>query len=798
MSKKGFIDSFGIADVSLIDPYLTNALGLEVEYLTSFDPDKWLAGFRETAGLDMKGKTRYAGWESSLIGGAGFGHYLGAAAQAYVSPDVEKADKLKLYKDITYIIDELKVCQENSKGKPGFIFCANIIDKDNVEKQFDNVEIGKTHIITEAWVPWYTVHKLLQGLIDVYNFMEYKPALEVAKGLGNWSCDRAMGWSEELNRKVLATEYGGMNDCLYELYVASGDEKYAVAAHKFDEEPLFEKVLGKGRNALTNRHANTTIPKFVGALKRYYYVDGKIIDGKTVDASKYLDYAKVFFETVRDKHTYITGGNSEWEHFGEDGVLDKERTNCNNETCNIYNMLKLARLLFMVTGDVQYADFYENAYINSILSSQNPKTGMTTYFQPMATGFFKVYGERYDKFWCCVGTGMENFTKLGDSIYFENETGLYINMYISSSVKSKKLGLTLLQESNVLQGGNSLFKIQTAAGPVKTELRFRIPDWAAGGVVKINGRAVDGSNENTSGARCFIKNGYVCVEKEFINGDELTVDNPMTMKAYPLPDDETSIGFKYGPLVLSAGLGVEDMEKSTTGMNVTIPLKKIVESEYVILPKGTERKELCQNPMAFFEKEGTDGFRFKGTELVFTPHYARYEDRYGIYFYFVTPSEYKIISERPDHSEDVIIDTVQPGYGQYENDELHELDDNGSVSVTNDGTYRFAKKGGSFAYHMAVKKEEKNFLSMTLRKEDSGKGLKICVDGEALFENVLNYNDKKDTYELRLEIPEKIVANAVKKPANGKEYFVVKVSFEGMDSSESARVCDFIYTLTKA
>ncbi len=788
MADKEYISSFGISDVSLTDPYLTNALGLEVEYLTSFDPDKWLAGFRKTAGLDMKGKVRYGGWESSLIGGAGFGHYLGAAAQAYVSPDVDDTDKAKLYKDITYIIDELKVCQMNSKGKPGFIFCANIIDKDNVEKQFDNVEIGKTHIITEAWVPWYTVHKLLQGLVDVYNLMKYKPALEVAEGLGDWTYNRATGWSDELNRKVLATEYGGMNDCLYELYIASGNEKYAVAAHKFDEEPLFEKVLTKEANALTNRHANTTIPKFVGALKRYYYIDGRQIGNETVDASKYLRYAKAFFETVRDRHTYITGGNSEWEHFGEDSILDKERTNCNNETCNIYNMLKLARLLFMVTGDVQYADFYENAFINSILSSQNPKTGMTTYFQPMATGYFKVYGERYDKFWCCIGTGMENFTKLGDSIYFESEKGIYINMYLSSSVKSDRFGFTLCQKSDVIHGGNSTFTVKTGAADVDANLFFRIPDWAAGEIsIKLNGEKTNYIN----------KRNYACVNGNFKNGDEITVDIPMTVKAYPLPDDEASIGFKYGPVVLSAGLGTDDMQKSTTGMYVTIPLNKLVDSEYVVLPDGIGREKIVSAPMDFFEKEGAEKFRFKGTNLVYTPHYARFEDRYGIYFYFVTPSEYKIINERPDHSKDVIIDTVQPGYGQYENDELHDMKDTDSVGITNDGTYRYAKQGGCFGYFMAVNKDKKNLLSLTLRKSDNGKSLRISADENVLYDAQLDHKGANDTYELRLDIPDEVIAKADRKAANGKEYDVIFVNFMGSRREESARVCDFIYTLTE-
>ena len=176
---------------------------------------------------------------------------------------------------------------------------------------------------------------------------------------------------------------------------------------------MFEKVLNAkaGDNVLNDHHANTTIPKFMGALNRYIVYR----DNDNVDVDIYLEYSKAFWDLVVSNHTYITGGNSEWEHFGEDNLLAAERTNCNNETCNSYNMLILTKKLFMITGDVKYADYYENTYLNSILSSQNPETGMTMYFQPMDSGYFKVFGERYNKFWCCVGSGMENFTKLGES-----------------------------------------------------------------------------------------------------------------------------------------------------------------------------------------------------------------------------------------------------------------------------------------------------------------------------------------------------------------------------------------------
>ena len=71
---------------------------------------------------------------------------------------------------------------------------------------------------------------------------------------------------------------------------------------------------------MNNTHANTTIPKFIGAMKRYEATGDEV----------YLNYAKAFWTMVTKKHTYVTGGNSENEHFGMDNVLAAERTNINN------------------------------------------------------------------------------------------------------------------------------------------------------------------------------------------------------------------------------------------------------------------------------------------------------------------------------------------------------------------------------------------------------------------------------------------------------------------------------------
>ncbi len=779
---------FGNDEVTMEDDYCENAFGLEVDYLLSLDTDRLLAGFRETAGLDTKGKRRYDGWENSLIGGHTMGHYLSACAHAFSNAGISEADKAAILEKINAIVDGLRECQENSRGKPGFIFGATLTDKNNVEAQFDNVEHGRTNITSQAWVPWYTMHKIIAGLLDVYKFTGIETALDIASGLGDWTYERVSGWSESTHNTVLSIEYGGMNDCLYELYRMTGYERCAVAAHAFDEDALFRRVASGGKNVLDNLHANTTIPKFLGALNRYITTDGKTIEGQVVDASGYLKYAENFWDMVVERHTYVTGGNSEWEHFGQDNILDTERTNCNCETCNVYNMLKLSRALFEITGDKKYADYYENAFYNAILSSQNPKTGMTMYFQPMATGYFKVYGEPFTKFWCCTGSGMENFAKLNDSIYFHDEDTVFVNMYFTSTLRTRNGALTLEQRSGIPEGNTSVFTLTTAPGRA-TALAFRIPDWASGALtINVNGAEQEYIES---------KNGYAVIGALSGPDIEISVTIPMNVTVHTLPDSDTALAFKYGPIVLSAGLGKQNMNQTTTGVDVTIPAAKVVADEDIVLPDGVSREIFIKNVNDYVKRDGDSlSFRVEGSELSFTPHYEKYDERYGIYWHFLTSEEKNIKDNGPIRTEEETVDTVQPGYGQYENDVLHAMRENNTVGVTNDGTYRYAKADGSFTYRMAVSKDEgiENYLVMRLRREDNGKTLAVKVGDTTVFSDTLDYIGDDDIYEVRVLIPSELIVTSESVAANGESYDVLNVTFSGIDGAESARVCEFIYT----
>lgn len=724
---KQMLQDFSLGEVKVNNAYIKNALEKELSYLKAFDADKLVSGFLTVNHIRPKAE-KYGGWEITEIRGHSLGHYMTAVSQA-----VAQTGDAELKKKLDYIIDELCLAQQKSGYLSAF-----------PETFFDYVENKKP-----CWVPWYTMDKILSGLTAAYVHTENKKALEIASGLADWIYARTSKWTVETQNTVLAVEYGGMNEALYDLYKVTKKKEHATAAHMFDEISLFQ-AIHDGHDILNGKHANTTIPKFLGALYRYISL------GYQEEDRFYFEAAKKFWEIVVKNHTYITGGNSEWEHFGEPQVLDAERTNCNCETCNTYNMLKLSRELFKITHEKKYLDFYENTFINAILSSQNPETGMSMYFQPMATGYFKVYSTPFDSFWCCTGTGMENFTKCNDSIYFKTQDTIYVSQYLSSELDWKEEGFFMTQESDIPNTEKTCFRIIKG----NKRLAFRVPDWTAVMTVKA------GEIVKTA------ESGYIFLEA--VEGMEINVEIPMQIRAYPLHDNKHCIGLKYGPVVLSAGLGTEAMEESKTGVDVTIATRNISIKDFITV-KASDGSEystekdvdtwianIDKNVVKTFKKLE---FSLRGTdsdELVFTPHYKRYQDRYGIYWNMVSrdskalQNHIREIKEQA-RKERVQIDSIPLGNDQYEL--LHNIQgENTGAGTFNGLMLRHAwSEQGWFSYNMKVKQGINNYLLVKYFSGNAGRTFNIYIDNVLLKEETIQNKVPGEFYEEYYLLPEELI-----------------------------------------
>lgn len=726
-ARNSALQDFRLDQVGFTGDYHVNAFAKELQYLHSYDVDRLLAGFRENRGLKPKAQ-KYPGWEDTEIRGHTLGHFLTACSQAY-----ENTRNAALLQKLEYMISELAECQFESGYLSAF-----------PEQLIDNIEQRQP-----AWVPWYTMHKIIAGLISVYHGTGSRVAYDTVVKLGDWVASRTSRWDEELQAVVLAVEYGGMNDCLYDLYKISGEERHLEAAHKFDELPLFEAIQ-QGRDILQGKHANTTIPKFLGALKRY------LVLGES--ERFYLEAAQNFWDMVVYHHSYITGGNSESEHFGEPDILNSKRSDITCETCNSYNMLKLTRELFKLTRDVKYSDFYERNYINAILSSQNPETGMTMYFQPMATGYFKIYSSPFEHFWCCTGTGMESFTKLNDSIYFHAGNMLYINQYISSELNWTEQGVKLTQRSAIPESNEVALTVEIGDGRSRPfDLYLRIPYWTAGQIeVKVNGEAIPWKSEEQ----------YIVIDREWRHGDVLMLVLPMKVFISRLPDNQNVVGFQYGPVVLSAALGTEDMTQAATGIMVSVPTRKMLVKDFII-PKGMTPEQWLIDIEHHLIKRGEDlAFELRNTDederLVFTPHYRQHRERYGIYWNIVAEDseELKQHLERARQEKlikEATLDSVQVGNDQYELE--HGIKGEETFGGAWDGLNgRLAHAGGGwFSYKLAIDPEADNLLQVTYFSINHNRVMKIYANGTLLVCERMPPERKREFFTKQYLIPSELL-----------------------------------------
>ena len=652
-NEMGWTEPFELDKVQILDNYYLSAQKSDIAFLKKMDTARLLAGFRTTAGIDTKGVRPYGGWEDSLLGGHCVGHYLTALAQAVkVTGDKELKEKSQT------LIAGLEECQK--KLGTGFLFGAKVEDKEDVEKQFDILEGKKKG---ETWVPWYNMHKVLAGLVDTYKYTGNETALLVAEKLGDWIYERVSKWDLKTNQKVLETEYGGMNDCLYELYSYSHNKHHLEAAQKFDEKALFLTAAKGEKNCLDGKHANTQIPKFIGAIKRYNVLK-QLGEAKQEDEA-YLADAEKFFEMVVKRHSFVTGGISVMEHFRKDYHLDEIRTQTNCESCCAHNMLKLAKELFKATRKKEYADYYETTLRNAIMGAVKTESGAASYFTPMATGYYKTFGEEdpeKNMFWCCTGSGMENFTKLGDSIYFRANDTLLVNQYVASKVTWEEKNLVLTQKSDVTKSEEISFVLNALHDKEISDvaIALRIPDWMHGeATIYVNGAEKMTAAGNSE---------YVLLERNWEDGDVIMAKYPMSVESVGLLDQDAVFAFRYGPTVLAAKLGKEKMGEATwAGIDLTAPLYKVVGNECrkdTIAYGEPKTTELLDNETLTIQKETsvnefvshiehylvrdteseTLSFHLKGTDadttfengLQFVPFNTLNDERYGIYWYFDT------------------------------------------------------------------------------------------------------------------------------------------------------------------
>lgn len=392
---------------------------------------------------------------------------------------------------------------------------------------------------TGVWAPWYTLHKLFSGLIDQYLYADNSQALDVATGMADWAYNKLKPLDEATRRKMIRNEFGGVNESFYNLYAVTGDERYHWLAQFFYHNEVVDP-LKEQRDDLGTKHTNTFIPKILAEARNYELT-------REETSRKLADF---FWHTMIDHHTFAPGCSSDKEHFFDPQQFSKHLSGYTGETCCTYNMLKLSRHLFCWTGDAAVADYYERALYNHILGQQDPETGMVCYFLPLLNGSHKVYSTKENSFWCCVGSGFENHAKYGEAIYYHNDKGIYVNLFIPSEVNWKEKGMTLRQETAFPSEETTCITVR-AEQPVQTTVYLRYPSWSQKVTVLVNGKKMPVRQKPGS---------YIAVTRQWKDGDRIEATYPMQVRIETTPDNPQKGALLYGPLVLAGERGTEGMQ----------------------------------------------------------------------------------------------------------------------------------------------------------------------------------------------------------------------------------------------
>ncbi|KAF6136338.1 hypothetical protein GIB67_043055 [Kingdonia uniflora] len=542
-----FLNEVSLHDVRLDEnSFHGKAQQTNLEYLLILDVDRLVWSFRKTAGLPTPGEP-YGGWEATNmeLRGHFVGHYMSASAQMWAS-----THNKTLHEKMYAVVNALRECQKEIGT--GYL------------SAFPTEYFDRFEAIKPVWAPYYTIHKILAGLLDQYSLSGNTEALKMAVWMVDYFNNRVQDviskYGLERHWQSLNEEVGGMNDVLYNLYSITGDEKHLVLAHLFDK-PCFLGLLAVQADSLSGFHANTHIPVVIGSQMRYEVTGDPL----------YKAIGTFFMELVNSSHSYATGGTSVDEFWSEPKRMANTLKTENEESCTTYNMLKVSRNLFRWTKEMAYAEYYERALTNGVLGVQRGREpGVMIYMLPQAPGTSKAmsyhgWGNKFDSFWCCYGTGIESFSKLGDSIYFEEETnpaGLYVIQFISSSFDWKAGGILLHQKVERVVSWDPIFIVKLTisskeeAGNSST-LNLRIPQWTYSDGAKATLNAKD---------LPLVPGTFLSVSRKWSSGDQLTLQLPMILKTEAIKDDRPEYGsiqaILYGPYLL-AGLTKDDWDIKT-------------------------------------------------------------------------------------------------------------------------------------------------------------------------------------------------------------------------------------------
>jgi DUF1680 family protein len=725
------LEPFPLRDVRLLPGPFLDMQQRGLAYLLSLEPDRLLHTFRLNAGLPTDA-VPYGGWEAPNVElrGHSLGHYLTACALTFEATGDER-----LHARAVGIAAQLRQVQLALAARGSTLGYLSAFP----EELFDRVEARKG-----VWAPYYTLHKVLAGLLDVNRVWGDIPALDAAKGMAAWVGRRAARLSDAQWQAMLQTEFGGMQEALSELYARTHDPEHLRLARLFDHRVLFDP-LARGEDPLDGLHANTQIPKAIGAE----------LDCALTGEERYCRVAETFWKDVALDRSYAIGGHSEDEHFFPVAHFSRHLGESTAETCNTYNMLKLSRALFLRDRLPARMDFYERGLYNHILASNDPATGRVTYYVPLRPGAYRTYSTAENSFWCCVGTGMENPARFGEAIYARGPGELYVNLFLASELAWPEQGLHLRQLTQFPEQDETRLELKLDA-PRRFTLQLRRPAWAGAGFgVSVNGQAQPVA----------VGPGHhLPLEREWRDGDVVELHLPTSLRAEPMPDDASVVALLRGPIVLAADMGTSGLD---TEKRYGPSAPELAEPEHAELPTlvaASAGEAIAQlrptgEPLSY----RSDGIGRPG-DVVLRPFYGLYDRRHSVYLRVATETALAA-REAAEHAalaeqkavEARTVDAVTAGLEPEE--AAHGLWQERATAWRLEGRHcRSTRYGGSWSYALRLPETGPAALRVSYwGGEPRRQEFEVTAEGETLATQSLFDDRPGELYAVEYPLPERLV-----------------------------------------
>jgi DUF1680 family protein len=735
-----------LVDVRLTPSPWRDALDANLKYLMSLKPDRFLHNYHKFAGLPVRGEL-YGGWESDTIAGEGAGHYLSALSLMHAQTgDAECASR------ISYMVAEMARVQ----AAHGDGYCAGFLRKRKDGTLVDGKEIfpelkagdirSSGFDLNGAWSPYYNIHKVMAGLLDAHQLAGNAQALTVATGFGGFIANVFDALGDDQVQTMLSCEYGGLNESFAELFTRTGDRRWLDLSRRIYDHKSLDPVMA-GRDELSNLHANTNIPKVIG-LARLHEV--------TKDAAQ-AGAANFFWERVTGHHSFVIGGDGDREYFFQPDTLAQHITEQTCEHCASYNMLKLTRHVYGWKPDARFFDYYERTHLNHILAAQDPKTGMFTYMTPLMSGAARDFSSPENDFWCCVLSGMESHAKHGDSIYWQSDDVLFVNLFIPSTLEWRERRAAFELSTRYPYDGAVTLRLARFSGSGPFTVAIRIPGWAQGLAPRVNGQAILASRAG----------GYALIRRTWRAGDVVTFDVPLPLRAEATPGDDKVIAILRGPMVLAADLAPAD--QPWTG---DVPALVGADLIGAFTPVDAQAAVYRTNGV------GRPG------DMTFKPFYAQWSRRSAVYFNRYSDAEWTTAqaayAAEQARQRDVAarsLDVVHLGEMQAEHD--HNLTSDLSYPVVYRARNgRDARNGGFMQFDMKAVRADGQpvgplVLEVTYWGSETNRSFDIRVDGTVIAHQDLMGHQPGAWMDIDYPIPPALTAGKTKiavrfEPRDGK------------------------------